>query len=502
VVNEVITAGPPRKAPLGDDGGYVLPILGLLVIPLVVFTAFAIDLGAWYAQGAKMQRAADAAALAGVVHLPNKANAQAAAESVLRANGYTGAYGVAYPGERQMEISLTRPASQFFSQVVLQNQSLTRSGTAEWNPPVPLGSPSSNFGNNMPPGCVGPSLPCAAGQPAFWGSISAPFTLKSNGDPFSTKCASGEGSGCTTGNTEYRDTGYVYAISVPPGAVGQTLTVEVYDAGNYARPSYPTVETADNGSVNTMFEMFNVDTTPADQSDNTSPTRSLNGNCMSGAGRWIINNGTSAGTYQNQWRSICTITVASSGSSFEPSVYYLQVKSSAIPGVTDAGNGWNQFAVRASTSGGGAPSVYAVTDMSIFVNTTGTTTFYLAKIAPEHRGKKLVLSLFDPGDGQSGNYFVNVLNPDNVKPPCTYRTRGSSSSSSSSACRIQTRNSSGNTYNGQWLDITVDIPTTYACTFSDPLGCWWKIDYEFGGQPNDRTVWSARVIGDPVHLVE
>jgi Flp pilus assembly protein TadG len=49
------------------DGGYVLIMTALLLLPLIAFTGFAVDVGSWYAQGVRMQRAADAASLAGVV---------------------------------------------------------------------------------------------------------------------------------------------------------------------------------------------------------------------------------------------------------------------------------------------------------------------------------------------------------------------------------------------------------------------------------------------------
>jgi hypothetical protein len=70
-------------------------------------------------------------------------------------------------------------------------------------------------------------------------------------------------------------------------------------------------------------------------------------------------------------------------------------------------------------------------------------------------------------------------------------------------CSIVTRSGGSNTYNGQWLDIEISIPTSYTCS----ADCWWKVRYDFanvtfGNSPNDRTVWSAQIVGDPVHLVE
>ncbi len=60
----------------------------------------------------------------------------------------------------------------------------------------------------------------------------------------------------------------------------------------------------------------------------------------------------------------------------------------------------------------------------------------------------------------------------------------------------------GDIFNGRRLVIEIDL-TDY-----DPLSTnqWWKIEYEFNNpaRPNvtDRTTWTARIEGDPVHLVE
>jgi hypothetical protein len=176
--------------------------------------------------------------------------------------------------------------------------------------------------------------------------------------------------------------------------------------------------------------------------------------------------------------------------------------------VADSGNGWNQFSLKASVSGTGVtPSLYGVGDLSLFNNLPGlsgniTATFYFAQIAQVYAGKTLSVNLYDPGDGASGNYFVNVLKPGGSTTACSYGVLGSTLTAAS-PCRIQTRNSSGNTYNGKWVRIDINIPLTYTCS----TDCWWKISYEFqnvtsGNSPNDRTVWSAALSGNPIHLVQ
>ena len=80
---------PVRRVRRGDDG-YVLVLTTLMLVPMLILTAFAVDLGAWYAQASKMQRAVDNAALAAVVWMPDHTKATSAAAQVLTENGYSG----------------------------------------------------------------------------------------------------------------------------------------------------------------------------------------------------------------------------------------------------------------------------------------------------------------------------------------------------------------------------------------------------------------------------
>ena len=174
-----------RRRRMRGEKGYVFAMTGLLILPLLVFTAFAVDLGSWYAQGARMQRAIDAASLAGVVQLPNQVNAKAAADAVLKDNGfdpatYSPTYTYPSGAGQSMTITLNAKASQYFSQIVLPSETLARSATAVYNLRIPLGSPSNVFGND-------PTRPGA--QPNLWAAIQGPYTTHANGDAYATKCA-------------------------------------------------------------------------------------------------------------------------------------------------------------------------------------------------------------------------------------------------------------------------------------------------------------------------
>ncbi len=217
------------------EQGFVLAVTALMMVPLIIFTAFAVDLGAWYGQAAKMQRAADAASLAGVVQLPNKVNAVAAAQTTLAKNGFpytcvtapsTGPCVISYPNAagQQMNVSLTTSASQYFSKIVLSSEVLHRDATAVYNLKIPLGSPTNTFGDD----------PTRSGlQPNLWAAIQGPYTNHADGDPYATKCATTPSSAtaCSGGlaNADYDPNGYLWAVDIPASLAGTSVTVSIYD---------------------------------------------------------------------------------------------------------------------------------------------------------------------------------------------------------------------------------------------------------------------------------
>jgi hypothetical protein len=55
-------------------------------------------------------------------------------------------------------------------------------------------------------------------------------------------------------------------------------------------------------------------------------------------------------------------------------------------------------------------------------------------------------------------------------------------------------------YNDRYLVLDIPLPANYATLYGTKR--WWKIRYQAGTNPTDRTTWSVNVVGDPVHLVE
>lgn len=159
--------------------GYAVVFVALIMIPLLGFTSFAVDLGSWYAQGAKMQQVADAAALGGAVFLPNKNRAIESARQIVEANGYRdGIDGVEIDvtvstDARRIKVDLfVDDLPRFFSQVLFRNLTpeekeanrvtLKRTSIAEFVPQPKVGSARNYIGTGN----------CPFGN---WGSTNSPF---------------------------------------------------------------------------------------------------------------------------------------------------------------------------------------------------------------------------------------------------------------------------------------------------------------------------------------
>jgi hypothetical protein len=192
----------------------------------------------------------------------------------------------------------------------------------------------------------------------------------------------------------------------------------------------------------------------------------------------------------NQWRSICTVS-----GPVTQGLYVVHVWSSGT------GSGTNQYSLKATTSGP-QPRVYGINDISIFSNnlSPGSPSILpLAEIIEDHAGKTLELSFFDAGDA-SGQSYMRVRMPDDSIPQCDWRSvnaAGTETDSGSGSCEWLTTTSGGTAiYNNQWIIAQVEIPDSYTCS----PDCYWEMELDLT-QPNERTTWKARVIGNPVRLV-
>jgi Putative Flp pilus-assembly TadE/G-like len=141
------------------ERGIAIITTALCLIPLMTFAAFGVDLASWYSRTSYLQKSADAAALAGTVWMPNLSKSRQIACDTLEKNGIDG--GVCGTGDFEVTIvqgstptsllvTVTDPsARRYFSQVLGGgDQRLTRTAEAEYNLPIPLGSPLNYFGGD------------------------------------------------------------------------------------------------------------------------------------------------------------------------------------------------------------------------------------------------------------------------------------------------------------------------------------------------------------------
>jgi Putative Flp pilus-assembly TadE/G-like len=517
-----------------DDRGVALPFLALILVLLLGMAAFAVDLGWIFLNSARLQRAADSAALAGVIFLPSDtAEAGASATDGANANGWSigtvngvsnGSGGPdsldwAQLADNRLSVTLSAEVPTFFLKVLGFNQfQLSRTATAEYIKPVPIGSPYNYFGT---------------GSNNFWASINGKWTAHMQGDPYNARCDWTQGTGTGPGsfsdsncvdssnanaatyfggqtpatgdidgdtsqfNAQFDGSGYYYGVELP--GPNSSLQIQLYDprfqrpngngcgttgtnpTGDCDRLTFgPSTANANPIGPTTRARLYAPDSTPLDPKDNTvllcdnswSPT---------------TNSGASG---VNAWANLCTLSNPTAG------IYVLRV--SAVDGA-----GSNQYGIQALLGSGATAKVYGINNVSIYTNQGGSTAqMYLAEIAPVHAGKTLQLSLYDAGeDDASASYTIK--RPDGTTANCDWQSQDGQSGSFG-ACTIQTTRSSGGgwepKFNAQWLTINVEIPDAYSCNLAVPLACWWSVSI-VNNQPHDRTTWSAQIIGNPVRLV-
>ena len=264
---------PPTRPSRRRQNGQVLVIFAGALIALIGIVAIVVDVSWYWANSLRVQRAADAAALAGAIYLPSDTTkAYLYARNEATKNGYTGggatvvtpiqdtANGGTDP--RQLDVTVSAPVGTFFMRVFgLNTIQATRTAKAIYVQPVPMGSPLAIYGV----GCLDTNAgvakaPDAKGEPACttagnsngpsgvpdatagsnltgggapnqlasqgaWGVVFTRGGDARNGDAFSPLQVSG-GSGWTpndgppAGNDPYGGfdpAGYNYGVDIPGG---------------------------------------------------------------------------------------------------------------------------------------------------------------------------------------------------------------------------------------------------------------------------------------------
>ena len=489
-----------------DEGGAAMVLVAMAMVVLLGMAAFGTDLAWFYLNASRVQRAADAGALAGVVWLPGATGtANTTALSVAKQNGYddldadvTVTSGVVGGEANQLQVTVQDIVPTFFAQIFgFDDMTIERSAVAEYIPPLKLGSPSGQFGNSCDPTQAG-----CTGQANFWANIHGWWTDTTMGDAYTSHCVgSSDNPSCTLNNVA-RSNGYLYGIQRGSGSFTvQGLDLRFYNTSG-GQTTSDTIRTGDRGCEDwtpstssscgpTMIvRLYAPDPTPLDLSDNGAP---LCQTTLAPAAQ-VAPGGPGTYTWTPPTGSSCW-TQSGTG------IYVLQV---AIqnPGNTTDRAGLNRYAVRAN---GGGAKLYALGDFSIYNNASGSTTaFHLAEVPTYYHGKTFVVELYDAGES-AANGTLQVVDPTGATfddGQCRIYSRNNPSV----AWNLQSTIAAGSNcqetvtpgeYNGRWLKFEVDLPATYSCST-----CWWKMNYVYTSAVNDTTTWRAYMIGNPIHLID
>ena len=529
----------------GQEGGYIIAQAALLLIPLMIFAAFATDIGFWYVQGQKAQRTADAASLGGVPLLPDIDAAIAEARAVAARNGFVDAtpnnnsdyltgplpqVEVTSPRPGALEVKVRREEQSFLGRLVLDSIAVERFAIAEFVPSLYLGNPSSALGTGTIPQSdlgVPPDL--------TWLALNAYCTDMERGDhlmagytngivdrTYST-CGPGRGRVApgTTVNPHYDPDAYVFVAETQPGA--GPIDLQLFEPGvNCTDAPRRVLDTGDSQRAPRIdYRVYGPSTSLNHRSfvENNAPIAA--GVFSSGA---CYTNSPS----RDGWWPMATGLAAPA----EGGYYYVQLATRG-PGLAGSGlafwseTGINFLSMKANRSGNPnacifsaadptCPKLYALEWLPMFRDLDNTEDeFYLTEIDDSHAGATMNIRVFDPADGAISVQFAD---PTGTAVPFTYRWADTSLLNfSGSGYRETTPRQAGSRcswggggsnpclltspfadFNDHMLEITVDIPADYTCGGN----CWWTVRYTTGGGVGDRTNWSINFLGDPVQLVE
>jgi hypothetical protein len=225
-----------RRAHEGNtkERGFFMVWFALTFVALTAFAGLAIEYNRWENIGNRVQKAADAAALAGAVFMPENVGNKAytTAKTIASQNGFTdGSNGIVITTSagrlpNQLKVSIKVPTKNPFGGIVGYGSTvIQRKAVAEYQLPQNLGSPQNSFGNDPESGST---------QPQFWGNIFGPSSSKGKGDAVNSASPRAptsicDADNCPSGaNKDYDAAGYFYSIDVPAGATG-ALNVQVFD---------------------------------------------------------------------------------------------------------------------------------------------------------------------------------------------------------------------------------------------------------------------------------
>jgi len=334
-------------------------------------------------------------------------------------------------------VSVTDPnATRYFSQVFGDgDQALTRSAEAEYNLPIPLGSPLNYFGGDASR-TVQPivsthtinwprdyatrepvNTDCDVGATSaqgFGGWSGSPATYNAAAFSGRTRCewtvlSENPGKESTTPPPDHTTRApsnnggsgcRVQAPGPPATTIGQwQATFSSSTTGTAGLPdcSWPTVTTVAE-SIPAFYDGSTSRRAPCPDFNARVPTPGQPGagDANPNSCWWkLAPTAANVTTFGGSWQTLCTLNANND------EIYLVNVNTSSSNG---NGAGVNSYALEATSSacaldGACQPSVYAFGDMGMYNNIdAGLSTFYLAEVGPQFAGKTLVIELWDSGD--------------------------------------------------------------------------------------------------------
>jgi Flp pilus assembly protein TadG len=549
------------RAQRSDERGIAVIWMCVVLFLLLGVAAIAVDLTRGLLVAQQAQNAADSAALAGVVYLPgNAATAKSTALDNARENGFeNGLNNVSVVAAQQsdptrLKVDVTRTVSTFFAKAIgFDTLTVHKSATADYDPPVSMGSPANTFGNQ--PDCT--TCSTASSDPYLWANVEGPSTAKQQGNAFLGNSCSLPADNCSSSNSDYDPNGYYYAVNYQ--GTGAELKIDVFDApfvwvadacnrssltnlynarvaagdpdaARYAPGAwapapatgqYCTGDTSFDGGANpttTEFKVLAPDNTPWNNDDNPAALCNAQPQPVSVPGYKdadVAYNDPTTRQQFRKWWTLCDISNPQKGN------YLVQV-------TTTSGNGNNNFSLRAY--GGSAAfadpnvSIAGTNRMAVFANspTAANSEFYLVRVLPSSTNRTLHLDFYDVADAGTGSGTLQVLPPTNATlngsslsafSGCSYTNPAGSNANGSLPLRqysatggsdnCTVSNITSSDYQGKWVSWKVPIPSGYSCNPANPFDCWVRIRFGgFTGGVHDVTTWQASLNGNPVRIVK
>ena len=445
--------------PLGkDDGakvtlkeaGQIVVIFALMLTVLIGLLGIAIDTTYAWRESLRVQRATDAAALAGVVYMPScfdssggsncaTYNASSAATAAAAKNGFaTTSTTTITPSKVSgnvdaLAVSIKTDVPTFFSRIFgINSWAVSRSSKAVFIQPLHMGSPENYYGtfgaykvgsNSVPLKGPGNETLNARG---FWGSILTQGADILNGDAYQPKF---NGSGSNPNPQDTTDY-YNYAVYMPPGSHGGHIWI--FDPAFCATNTNSTQGTGEwwftgTNPVSTYYELYDTLNQPYDLSGQTylgysgtmfeadSYTDTAEGGVSVGS-RGAAPYSCASGTitdqndgeyYHNKWWELTgaahgglnvTLDGGANGATYR--IHVTTDPPTGHPG-QDSTSALNNYAIFASADSGPTPEVYGLAAMQMFspLPQNQASTFYLAQLTQEAgSGKTVQIRLWDPGD--------------------------------------------------------------------------------------------------------